>query len=268
MDAGDHTYLFHSGIPGIMKIGRAADVGLRRRQIQDDVREIHNDAVVSIAVLWKYCGPVEKHLLRLMAPHKAKMGNHVEYFNCDVSSVLKIFPDALAAYQEENAVNFGSCEYERAAKRRRVESELEENALRADARRAEELKEQEHKQALELSQLEFQIKKNKLLTPTTTTPEQQQQQRQEEEVPPPTTVTLEMVMEFASKYLTSADRQTASTCGEIHRALAKQSGLTKTVPNSFTAAGRAAFQNVGFKINQNTYWKEGKPYRLTNGEAT
>ena len=296
IDAGDHAYLFHSGVPGIMKIGRAADVGLRREQIQKDVREIHKeveggDPVVSIAVLWKYCGGVEKHIHRFMAPHKTNnMGKHTEYYLCDVSAVLKIFPDALAGYHEENAVNFGSCEYERAAKRRRVEAELEEDELRhaaklkkesreaeakraeehkaaeskrveADARREEELKEQQHKQTLELSQLEFQAKKNKLSAP----PQSKPQQSPPVPPPPPPVnppVTLEMVTDFASKYLVFTCRTSASTCGAIHRVLAKQNGLTEKVPNSFVNAGRAAFQKAGFYINQNIYWKDKKPYRL------
>lgn len=187
------------------------------------------------------------------------MGKHKEYYNCDVSTVLKIFPDALACHQEENAVNFGSCEYERAAKRRRLEAELEENALRADAKRAEELKEQQHKQKLrrqeqeaDLSELEFKLKKSKLERELL----REKQEGSSSSYSGVTSssshpVTLEAVTEFVSECLVFADTwKTASNCGEIRRALAAQKyGMIGALPHSFTAACRVVFESAGFKSN-------------------
>lgn len=142
---GDHTYLFSTGLPGILKIGRAADAAVRRNQIQRELSKIDNSADVHTLALWKYCGVIEKHLHRVMAPFRAEVAKLTEYYKCEPEQVKRAFPLALAAYHEENALCFGNDE--RAAKRQRLEDELEDEELRLRSKLKKEQMEAEAKRA-------------------------------------------------------------------------------------------------------------------------
>lgn len=177
--------------------------------------------------------------------------------------MLTVFPEALACYHEENSLNFGSDDP--AAKRRRLEAELEETSLRQDARRQEEIRELQHKQNLkrqeqeaELNDLEFRIKKTKLEKELEGEFEERGGERGGKQVSTTTgLVTVEMAKLFAQTYMTLAESlEKASRIGEVHKALAKVHGFEKTPQKQ-----REAFAAAGF-VARKCYFREGKPYKL------
>lgn len=260
----------------VVKIGNTNNLKLRQTQHRGKPKDdtTFSDKDYYHVLCSRGYGHLDQLLLEAHSDRRINNSDRLRGTEIDVDVIIAMIPQLQEKWEEANPMQ--DDEHTRGLKRRREESDtalhvtaqkaiadalvagkidtaracldilIEAKRAEADARRAEDLKEEQHKQNLEISRLEFTLKKTKL---------EKELYGQQQSLAP--LVTEEMAKLFAQTYMTLAESlDKASRIGEVHRALAKAHGFQKTPQGqleAFTAAGFVA---------KKYYFQEGKPYKL------